>query len=59
MNYSHMNSSKINHVYILAISKASEFGGLLFGNNWVVIRGEKTFSEPFIQFKNFQYYSDG
>lgn len=59
MNYSPMNSSKINHVYILAISKASKFGGLMSGNDWVVIGGIKTFSEPFIQIKNFPYFCDG
>lgn len=42
-----MGKNNINLVYILAISIASAFGGLLFGYDWVVIGGAKPFYESF------------
>jgi MFS transporter, SP family, arabinose:H+ symporter len=50
-----MEKTKINLPYILAISIASAFGGLLFGYDWVVIGGAKPFYEPFFQITNSPY----
>ena len=45
--------NKINGVYLFLISLVSAFGGLLFGYDWVVIGGAKTFYEAYLGIENF------